>query len=160
MKQKERNKPKNDKYKWKLTPPKDGEQNAKKIFRDRQKKVYYWCPHHRMWTKHSPQECKRLPVGNMIKDSKVSYYRTKRKAYIEAKAALMAMSLSSDSEEEQNTDSNDDASQGSVNTEYIFKPIVTARVREKTQQPLPNNPLCSPASLHIAHHSNINSTLF
>jgi hypothetical protein len=108
MKQKKKNKPKNDKYKWKLIPPKGGEQNTKKIFQDGQKKIYYWCPHHCMWNKHSPQECKRLPVGNRIKDSKASYYKTTRKAYIEGKAALLAMPLSSDSEVEQ--DSNDEAS--------------------------------------------------
>jgi len=79
IRQMEKSKPKNDKYKWILTPPKDGEQNTKKIFQDRQKKTHYWCPLHRMWTKHSPQECKKLPVGNRIKDSKASYYKATRK---------------------------------------------------------------------------------
>jgi hypothetical protein len=30
------------KYSWKYKPPKDGEQNVKKIFQDGEKKTYYW----------------------------------------------------------------------------------------------------------------------
>jgi hypothetical protein len=117
MKQKTKNQPKSDKYKWKLVPPKDGEQNTKKIFQDGQKKIYYWCPHHRMWTKHSPQECKKLPVGNRIKDSKATHYKDTRRAYIEAKAALLAMTINSKSEADE--DSNDDASHESQDTIYM-----------------------------------------
>ncbi len=117
MKQKTKNQGKNDKYKWKLVPPKDGEKNIKKIYQDGQKKTYYWCPHHRMWTKHSPQECKKLPVGNRIKDSKATHYKDTRRAYMEAKAALLSMTINSESEVDE--DSNDEASKESQDTIYM-----------------------------------------
>jgi hypothetical protein len=55
------------KYSWKYKPPKDGEQNVKKIFQNGEKKTYYWCTHHKMWTRHKPSECKRYPVKTGIK---------------------------------------------------------------------------------------------
>jgi hypothetical protein len=55
------------KYSWKYKSPKDGEQNVKKIFQDGEKKTYYWCTHHKMWTRHKPSECKRYPVKTGIK---------------------------------------------------------------------------------------------
>jgi hypothetical protein len=70
-----------------------------------------------MWTKHSPQECKKLPVGNRIKDSKATHYKATRKAYIEAKAALLAMTINSESEADE--DSNDEASRESQDTIYM-----------------------------------------
>lgn len=39
---------------WKTTPPKEGERSEK----DNNSRKYHWCPKHKMWTVHSPQECK------------------------------------------------------------------------------------------------------
>jgi len=106
-----------NKYSWKYKPPKDGEQNVKKIFQDGEKKTYYWCTHHKMWTRHKPSECKRYPVKTAIK--KKQSYKDKKKAYIQAKAALLNMNLSSDSDEESNTDGEHSQSEQSVKTEYV-----------------------------------------
>jgi hypothetical protein len=108
-------KPNNDnKYKWKLKEPKDGEPNTKRVFQDGEKKTYHWCPHHKMWTIHKPEECKKFPIR-----SKGKAYRDQRRAYVEAKAALMAMALSSDEEENSNTEDKEDGSVASAATEYI-----------------------------------------
>jgi hypothetical protein len=108
-------KPNNDnKYKWKLKGPKDGEPNTKRVFQDGEKKTYHWCPHHKMWTIHKPEECKNFPIR-----SKGKAYRDQRRAYVEAKAALMAMALSSDEEENSNTEDKEDGSVASAATEYI-----------------------------------------
>jgi hypothetical protein len=48
-----------NKYKWKQIPPRDGETTIKKVLIDGVKKKYYWCVHHKMWTLHSPQECRK-----------------------------------------------------------------------------------------------------
>jgi hypothetical protein len=47
------------KYKWKLVPPKDGESTTKKVLIDGVRKKYYWCVHQKAWTLHSPQECRK-----------------------------------------------------------------------------------------------------
>jgi hypothetical protein len=47
------------KYKWKQVPPKDGESTTKKVLVDGVRKKYYWCVHHKAWTLHSPQECRK-----------------------------------------------------------------------------------------------------
>ncbi len=51
------------KYKWKQKPPKDGESTTKKVMTDGTTKKYHWCEYHRLWTIHSPKECKRQPTG-------------------------------------------------------------------------------------------------
>jgi hypothetical protein len=106
-----------NKYSWKYKPPKDGEQNIKRVLQDGEKKTYYWCTHHKMWTRHKPSECKRYPVRTNIKKKKS--YKEKKKAYIQAKAALMNMTFSSDSEEESSTSDEHSESEQSVKTEYI-----------------------------------------
>ena len=47
---------------WKKTPPKDGQKTKK--FRD---KTYHWCPHHKLWCLHKPEDCKK---GNEKNDKK------------------------------------------------------------------------------------------
>jgi hypothetical protein len=42
------------KYEWKKIPPSEGEAKSKK-FEDR---TYHWCPNHKYWTMHTPEECK------------------------------------------------------------------------------------------------------
>jgi hypothetical protein len=110
-------KPNNDnKYKWKLKEPKDGESNTKRVFQDGEKKTYHWCPHHKMWTIHKPEECKKFPIRSR---NQGKAYKDKRRAYVEAKAALMAMAFSSDEEENSNTEDKEDESVASAATEYI-----------------------------------------
>jgi hypothetical protein len=53
--------------------------------------TYYWCTHHKMWTRHKPSECKRYPVRTAIK--KKQSYKDKKKACIQAKAALLNIIL-------------------------------------------------------------------
>jgi hypothetical protein len=47
------------KYKWVQIPPKDGASTTKKVLVDGVGKKYYWCVHHKAWTLHSPQECRK-----------------------------------------------------------------------------------------------------
>jgi hypothetical protein len=47
------------KYKWKQVPPKDGELTTKRVLVEGVRKKYYWCVHHKAWTLHSPQECRK-----------------------------------------------------------------------------------------------------
>jgi hypothetical protein len=70
-----------------------------------------------MWTRHKPSECKRYPVRTGIK--KKQSYKEKKKAYIQAKAALLNMTFSSDSEEGMNTDGEHSQSEQSAKTEYV-----------------------------------------
>jgi hypothetical protein len=51
------------KYKWKLIPPKDGESTTKTVLVDGKRKKYYWCVNHQAWTLHSPAECKKNPIN-------------------------------------------------------------------------------------------------
>jgi hypothetical protein len=106
-----------NKYSWKYKPRKDGEPNTKKVFQDGEKKIYYWCTHQKMWTRHKPSECKRYPGRTEIR--KKQSYKDRKKAYVQAKAALLNMKFSSDSEEDSNTDVEQSKSDQSVQTEYL-----------------------------------------
>jgi hypothetical protein len=80
------------KYKWKLKPPKDGESTSKTVQVDGVRKKYHWCVNHNAWTLHSPAECKRngmyiskkrkksrdiqqskKPMGQTIEDLQVAF---------------------------------------------------------------------------------------
>jgi hypothetical protein len=84
-----------DKYKWKLKQPKDGESTTKKVLADGKLKKYHWCEYHKLWTIHSPKECKKQPIGKpRVKKAttkgKTSKYGYKKKPYLEARSALDA----------------------------------------------------------------------
>ena len=88
---------KDDKWAWKLTPPKDGEATTKKVTVDGRTKTYYWCTYYHQWTIHKPSECKkkssRLQKKQVFKKnnkSKSTNYKAKKAAYIHAKAAYDA----------------------------------------------------------------------
>ena len=54
---------KNDKPKWMTEPPKQGESTKK----THSNKDYWWCPKHKAWVRHKPEDCKGLgfkPNGN------------------------------------------------------------------------------------------------
>ena len=42
---------------WKTVPPKEGEELIKTV----NGKKYHWCPNHKAWTLHTPEECKKKP---------------------------------------------------------------------------------------------------
>jgi hypothetical protein len=60
---------------------------------------------------------RREPEREDIKESKTTHYKDTRKAYMEAKAALLAMTINSESEVDD--DSNDEASHKSQDTIYM-----------------------------------------
>jgi hypothetical protein len=52
------------KYKWKQVPPKDGESTTKKVLVDGVRKKYYWCVHHKAQTNMKAHQRGR---GHMIR---------------------------------------------------------------------------------------------
>jgi len=106
------------KYKWKLKAPKDGESTSKMVLSDGKRKKYHWCEYHKLWTIHSPKECKKQPTGK-TKGRKALYkkaikYGEKKKAYMIAKAALATLAEDdSDSEHESNTSESEEDSNAS-----------------------------------------------
>jgi hypothetical protein len=38
-----------------LDPPATGEREIKQV----NKRTYYWCPKHKMWTAHKPEDCNK-----------------------------------------------------------------------------------------------------
>jgi hypothetical protein len=106
------------KYKWKLKAPKDGESTSKMVLSDGKRKKYHWCEYHKLWTIHSPKECKKQPTGKS-KGKKALYkkaikYGEKKKAYMIAKAALATLAEDdSDSEHESNTSESEEDSNAS-----------------------------------------------
>ena len=106
------------KYKWKLKAPKDGESTSKMVLSDGKRKKYHWCEYHKLWTIHSPKECKKQPTGKS-KGKKALYkkaikYGEKKKAYMIAKAALATLAEDdSASEHESNTSESEEDSNAS-----------------------------------------------
>jgi hypothetical protein len=90
------------KYKWKLIPPKSGESSTKLMKENGVKKTYYWCTYHNQWTRHKPSECKKLPIKS--REQRRQEYQQRKTAYMEAKAALQELNFSSDEETESHTD--------------------------------------------------------
>ena len=110
------------KYKWRYTPPKEGEPSTRNIRDNGQKKTYHWCSYHKQWTRHKPSECKKLAFSNkQQRKDKRNDYKDKKTAYMEAKAALQSLNLSSDTEEEEEVEifnDSDTDSNTSESTEY------------------------------------------
>jgi hypothetical protein len=78
-------------------------------------KKYHWCEYHKLWTIHSPKECKRQPTGKYkarkgSKDKKNKYSQRKR-AYMDVKAAISALT-------HLDIDSDDDALPQTENINY------------------------------------------
>ena len=60
-KTKKDNKKKDDNtWAWKEVAPKEGQKHTKKF----KKKTYHWCPHHKLWTIHTPQQCEKNEEPN------------------------------------------------------------------------------------------------
>jgi hypothetical protein len=108
---------KENRYKWKYKPPKNGEPSTKKVLQDGKRKVYHWCVYHKQWTLHKPSECKRYPtkrLRNEDKEQRNTEFKRKKQAYLEAKAALEAFSFKTDSESSDDESVNKEGS----NTSY------------------------------------------
>ena len=107
-----------EKYKWKLVPPKDGESTTKRVLVDGERKKYHWCVHHKAWTLHSPTECKRATHGpskkrkGSNKDShlKKAKHKDPKKIFDQAKVAFEALALRAQSSKEKSTNSSDASS--------------------------------------------------
>ena len=56
------NAPKNkeDRPKWMFVPPRSGESHEKVV----DGKKYYWCPKHKAWVRHRPEDCKGVGFRN------------------------------------------------------------------------------------------------
>jgi hypothetical protein len=104
-----------EKYKWKLIPPKDGESTTKRVLVDGERKKYHWCVHHKAWTLHSPTECKRATHGPLKKRKtstkdgppKKTKHKDPKKIFNEAKIAFEALALIAQTSKGKSTDSSE-----------------------------------------------------
>jgi hypothetical protein len=107
------------KYKWKQIPPKNGESATKKVLVDGVRKKYYWCVHHKAWTLHSPQECRKSEENRKKRKSPNKHKGSskRKRTYDKARTAFEALALlaqsnptspssSSNHTEDSNQDSN------------------------------------------------------
>ena len=104
-----------EKYKWKLIPPKDGESTTKRVLIDGERKKYHWCVHHKAWTLHSPTECKRATHGPFKKRKgsnkdgrqKKAKHKDPKKIFEEAKVAFEALALIAQTSKGKSADSSE-----------------------------------------------------
>ena len=82
-------------YKWKQVPPKDGESTTKRVLVDGVRKKYYWCVHHKAWTLHSPQECRKSEENRRKRKSPSKHEGSskKKRTYDKARIAFEALAL-------------------------------------------------------------------
>jgi hypothetical protein len=83
------------KYKWKQVPPKDGESTTKSVLVEGVKKKYYWCVHYKAWTLHSPQECRKSEENRKKRKSPSKHEGSskRKKTYDKARIAFEALAL-------------------------------------------------------------------
>ncbi|MFN9980611.1 MAG: hypothetical protein ACK53Y_11875, partial [bacterium] len=83
------------KYKWKHVPPKDGESTTKRVLLEGVRKKYYWCVHHKAWTLHSPQECRKSEENRKKRKSPSKHEGSskRKKTYDKARIAFEALAL-------------------------------------------------------------------
>ena len=100
-----------------MKPPRDGESTSKMVQVEGKNKKYHWCDYHKSWTIHSPKECKRHPVGKRGKKIPRKTNRfSKRKAYMDVKAAIAALAQEISMEDDSNTSASDE--DDNSNTSY------------------------------------------
>ena len=82
-------------YKWKQIPPKDGESTTKRVLVDGVRKKYYWCVNHQAWTLHSPQECRKSEENRKKRKSPNKHEGSskKKRTYDKARIAFEALAL-------------------------------------------------------------------
>jgi hypothetical protein len=121
-----------NKYKWKQIPPRDGEATIKKVLIDGVKKKYHWCVHHRMWTLHSPQECRKADENRKKRKSPSQHEGSSKRKKIHEKARIAFEALAlltnnsnpsngSSDKEDSNQDSNFSESSTSNSTIESYK---------------------------------------
>jgi len=103
------------KYKWKLIPPKSGELTTKIVLVDGIRKKYYWCVNHNAWTLHSPDECKKNPINlsKKRKSAREEQHHKKAKGRHTIEDLQVAFRALANSLTENDTDSN---TSGSINS--------------------------------------------
>jgi hypothetical protein len=108
------------KYRWKLKAPKDGESTTKMVQVEGKNKKYHWCDYHKSWTIHSPRECKRQPMGKSKEKNATRKTKkfNKKKAYMDAKAALATLAQQESMEEDSKTSASD--RDNNSNTSYTM----------------------------------------
>jgi hypothetical protein len=82
-------------YKWKQIPSKDGELTTKRVLVDGVRKKYYWCVQHKAWTLHSPQECRKSEENRKKRKSPSKHEGSskKKRTYDKARIAFEALAL-------------------------------------------------------------------
>ena len=86
-----------DKWAWKLNPPKAGQRHTKTF----EGKSYHWCPKHNKWTIHKPEECRweeKKEPETMIKTDEMDKTGKEEKKRLKRLALQTIMNLSSDEE--------------------------------------------------------------
>eukprot|EP00957_Ditylum_brightwellii_P023678 1787040-Ditylum_brightwellii.AAC.1 len=58
--------PSDPNFGWMVKPPKDGESLTKVV----SGKTYHWCPKHKAWVKHSPEQCQMKATAGKQKQTK------------------------------------------------------------------------------------------
>jgi hypothetical protein len=88
-----------DKPKWMTVEPAPGKPKEKKV----DGKTYYWCPHHKQWTRHKPSECRiatnaKSPPAAAKKDDEKDKPSTLKQKQVKIVQALTT--IADDDEEE------------------------------------------------------------
>jgi hypothetical protein len=90
------------------------------VLTDGKRKKYHWCEYHKLWTIHTPNECKKQPTGKnkgrKAHNKKASMYGQKKKAYMDARAALATLA---EAESLSENDSNTSKSESDSNVSSI-----------------------------------------
>jgi hypothetical protein len=92
------------------------------VLSDGKRKKYHWCEYHKLWTIHSPKECRKQPTGKYKGKKgvtkKMNKYSQKRKAYLNVKAALATLaeqnSLSDNDSNTSNSENDNDSNTSSI----------------------------------------------
>jgi hypothetical protein len=127
-------KDKDSEYEWKLKASKVGEFASKILPSDGKRKKFHWCEYHKLWTIHSPKECKKQPTGK-IKGRKALYkkaskYGQKKKAYMDARAAFATLAEKEDSVSDNK--SNASKSERDSNASLMMHGEITVMKKEVT----------------------------
>ena len=94
------------KHKWKYIAPKEGKPIEKYFYQCGKKMKFYWCTHHKQWTRHKPSECMLLEVKTERHGkAKQGDYQNEKQVYKKVKALMQALNLlSTENEEGDNQD--------------------------------------------------------
>jgi hypothetical protein len=107
-----------EKYKWKKVPPKDGEDTTKRVLVDGVKKKYYWCVYHHMWTLHSPQECRASKSTKKRKSPSKANKSKKKKLFHKARVAFEALAMLENDKDSENSSNISLSTHGKSNVSF------------------------------------------